>query len=177
MPNHIYSVLKIHYNGDGNTEEKNQELLTELATSKSDFDFNTIIPMPEDSETFFNRDDGLTSDVEAKFGKENTWYGWAVKNWGTKWNAYGIRVVKGSWNSVIYFQTAWNIPDPILKKLFEKYPEYDFTFVGVDEGGYFARFIKIDRENGAEKKTDVTWSDDNDPDSHIRNALNETLNE
>ena len=43
-----------------------------------------------------------------------TWYGWSIRNWGTKWNA-GETVILD--RDTIQFDTAWSNPAPIVQKL------------------------------------------------------------
>jgi hypothetical protein len=55
---------------------------------------------------------------------EYCWYEWALKHWGTKWNAYDVNVIDGS----IYFKTAWSCPTPIVQALAKSLPP-DASFV------------------------------------------------
>lgn len=90
MPNNVKNKLTI----DGG-----EEIFAYLKSDKSDFDFNKIIPMPE---YIYNAD--LSSDAEKILGEDYTWYGWRLKNWGTKWNAYSVEVD----GDTITFETAWS---------------------------------------------------------------------
>lgn len=64
-----------------------------------------------------------------------TWYEWCIKNWGTKWNAYGYDTNGLEYHDgdSLYFQTAWSAPHPILEKLSEKYPDLTFEHSWADE--------------------------------------------
>ena len=65
-----------------------------------------------------------------------TWYEWSIKNWGTKWNAYGLDTYENEVtdsNPTLSFQTAWSAPHPILAKLAEMYPEVSFEHTWADE--------------------------------------------
>lgn len=60
-----------------------------------------------------------------------TWYDWCCCNWGTKWNSS-----EAYWcfdNRVLYFQTAWSAPFPVIEAMAEKYPELNFTHQWADE--------------------------------------------
>ncbi len=60
-----------------------------------------------------------------------TWYEWRCRNWGTKWNA-----CEPNWcleEGVLYFQTAWSAPFPIIEAMAAKYPELEFTHRWADE--------------------------------------------
>jgi hypothetical protein len=57
------------------------------------------------------------------------WYDWAVKNWGTKWNSSdGVYE-----NDTLSFQTAWSLPEPVLVKLSEMFPDVRISVVYADE--------------------------------------------
>lgn len=60
-----------------------------------------------------------------------TWYGWSIKNWGTKWNSYS-----NSYNDetkTLSFQTAWGAPHEIVKKLSEMFPDVTIRHGWADE--------------------------------------------
>ena len=56
------------------------------------------------------------------------WYQWSIKNWGTKWNAYQTEDKRNS-STEIFFQTAWNCPLPVIKKLSEEFTD---ALIGID---------------------------------------------
>lgn len=57
------------------------------------------------------------------------WYDWAVRNWGTKWNSSD-----GFYeNDTLSFQTAWSLPEPVLVKLSEMFPDITIGVVYADE--------------------------------------------
>jgi len=68
-----------------------------------------------------------------------TWYEWAIKYWGTKWNAYSgsIHTERSPNWIALYFETAWSPPDPVLHVLAELYPDLRFLEICADEGGGF----------------------------------------
>lgn len=62
------------------------------------------------------------------------WYDWSVANWGTKWDAYELKVLKDTPDQLKFrFQTAWAPPIPVLNKLMEMYPDLNFKCRGRDE--------------------------------------------
>lgn len=66
------------------------------------------------------------------------WYHWSIDNWGTKWNAYDISIVRKDSSKVeIVFNTAWSFPLPVFTKMQEMFPELVFTTYSVDEGWIF----------------------------------------
>lgn len=54
-----------------------------------------------------------------------TWYDWAIWNWGTKWNACNCNLSYD--HDFIGFSTAWDYPEPVLRKLSAMYPDVKFT--------------------------------------------------
>lgn len=60
------------------------------------------------------------------------WYDWAVENWGTKWNSYGQDHNKNTLNTV-WFETAWSMPEPVIKALSEEFPHMRFKIEWADE--------------------------------------------
>lgn len=150
MPNHSYSVLKFSYHGDKG--EKIKEIQSFLKSENSELDFEKIIATK-------------TNTCEE-----------AVSLWGTKWNAYDVKLKSiGDWKLVYTFQTAWSYPAPIIKKLHEIFKGVEITFVAADDGRWFA--FKSERdENG--KLTEVLFNreNNNDPSGIIRDTVFESLN-
>jgi len=59
-----------------------------------------------------------------------TWYGWARKNWGTKWNALGPSVIS---ENCIEFDTAWDGVVALIEKLSAIFPDVVFEYKYADE--------------------------------------------
>lgn len=71
------------------------------------------------------------------------WYKWCINNWGTKWGACEEYVE----DNFISFQTAWNVPDPILEAFAYICDEYNVTFKGKyadEDRGSNAGYISSD---------------------------------
>ena len=93
----------------------------------NDYPFNMIIPMPDDILR-----DNLTMEQRKESNGRN-WYDWSVQNWGTKWDAYEVRVQRLSDTSLyVMLETAWSPPIPIFEKLVELGFEVSAYFL--DEG-------------------------------------------
>lgn len=167
MPNHVTNILTIN-----ESEEKVRKFLDAVKGEKSDFDFNKIIPMPEELSiescstgehgmSFLLGDKSALDGYDAKRREEairlgakylvnialygaQDWYDWCRANWGTKWNAYDIDVD----GNKIRFDTAWNAPAPVYRKIAEMFPDYNIEIVYADEDcGYNAgRFLIEDGE-------------------------------
>lgn len=57
------------------------------------------------------------------------WYDWRCQNWGTKWDACRPQMK----DNIIWFDTAWGMPEPFFIKLSETFPNVLFTVEWADE--------------------------------------------
>lgn len=147
MPNNIYQRLRIDKWNDNTTIPKLKE---QILNEEGNFDFNRIIPQPKN---IFN---GSLGEKERQMcveeGRPN-WYDWNKENWHTKWNAYSFDIKDDDENTLIFdFQTAWNIPTPIMNKIFEMAKGCEIHYLAVDEGGFFAVSVKVDEEGNETEK-------------------------
>lgn len=88
------------------------------------------------------------ADTVEKSSKDNSWYNWNNRNWGTKWdvgltedsykNTYMEGPTPNGNNSVVYynFDTAWSPPVPALEKLSAQYPKLLLTLSYEEETGW-----------------------------------------
>ena len=76
-------------------------------------DFNILIPQP--TNVFQGN---LSSVEEKKYGKENCWYEWRTKHWGTPKNAHedSVEWLEDGLVEIIFW-TDWSSPKPWLNKL------------------------------------------------------------
>lgn len=176
MPNWVFNKVKFY------GEPERIEALKEFVKGEEyEFDFNKIIPMPEDLKLVAGSDETIARNCAAarKLGRTtceelkkpwansktfdewadlgdkylsnikkygaSTWYDWCWDNWGTKWNAN-----EPYWQGMdfVSFNTAWNAPENIYKKLSELYPDVSFTVCFADEDlGSNCGTIEYDGEN------------------------------
>jgi len=109
------------------------------------FDFNNILPMPEelentlvpvpDPETFKNR------RLRKLYGTDS-WYDWKILHWGTKWNSFNGEIADMDDEYLVYkFDTAWSPPEPVIHALREKFEEISITAFfdepGMEIAGYY----------------------------------------
>lgn len=96
------------------------------------FDFEKIIPMPDDIYM------GSVGPEERKIYGEKNWYDWSCKNWGTKWNAMEAELEGTTYR----LETAWSPCSPVIAVLAKRFPEatmrYSYSesglgFCGVEE--------------------------------------------
>lgn len=134
MPNHVTN--KIIIRGDAlvlKTLELEVQGLGDDGEVVASFDFNQIIPTPDD---VFQ---GNLSFEEQVKTRGRNWYDWNRQNWGTKWNAYNFGLTEiREYSLTFVFDTAWSPPTPVIKTLAQRFPEVDIKHHFIDEGGNFA---------------------------------------
>src|SRR6266478_2235736 len=142
MPN--WTSNYIHAEGDPSDI---RAFLDAIKADDTVLDFNRIIPMPEllkhtgsgqctiDSKTvssWYLIDDKhsrlFTPEEEEQLAEigYSSWYDWSCAHWGTKWNACRAVIADESDIALgcvrIDFNTAWDAPVPVLKKIVEMFP-------------------------------------------------------
>ena len=120
MPNWTYNNVQFI----GKTEDNVKQLQTMLKSDDNEFDFNNVIPMPNElSDTVSGSENAKpewqkeqSKKLKAKYGADN-WYDWSINNWVTKWNACNTEVELNE-NVLNYtFETAWDAPREIVRAL------------------------------------------------------------
>lgn len=148
MPNHIYQKIRI---SDWNYTDKFKELKKQILNENNEFDFNLLIPQPENIFLEPLGDEERQMCIEQN---RPNWYDWNEENWNTKWNAYDTDVIRNDDTIEFTFQTAWNIPVPIIEKILKLFKGYEIRYLGVCEGGFFAVEIFQDEE-GVQTQKDL----------------------
>ncbi|MFZ5753554.1 MAG: hypothetical protein ACOY3J_04890 [Bacillota bacterium] len=128
MPNHITNILTAY--GDKEKVRAMFEAIKNDEIGTGSIDFNKITPMPE----YIYRGDLGREEIE-KYGAENCWYDWSIKNWGTKWNSYGYdeHTAENFDGSTVKFLTAWSSVSDLMKKLSSMFPDIRFDYKWADE--------------------------------------------
>ena len=129
MPNHTINDVDIQVNtGEDKELLALAELKTKLNIGENEFDFNSIIPQPNDWNsvevypTF--PDISGTERVEPS----ESWYDWRLQNWGTKWNSYEFELYDESESKLqVRFLTAWCPPHEIFIALRNYCNEYNLA--------------------------------------------------
>jgi len=143
MPNHTTNFVTIETNTNVQEEiQALEELKNDLRIKEDMFDFNGIIPMPEEikkgatlgldmetGEKVEHKDYVLDGGVYKpkhrlarkrlmmEYGCDN-WYDFANLHWGTKWNAYEFELIQDEEHILfVSFLTAWDSPRGIAEKL------------------------------------------------------------
>jgi len=146
MPNNTSNKLKFMCFSD---ESKLKEIENYLKSENSILDFNNVLPL---------------NDQEPR------------EIWGTKWNAYSIHKLQPeTWSLVYFFETAWSYPMPIIRCIFDKFPDVYISFDSACEGGWFALSMNRDDEGGKIETIEYTTQLGNDPKGEIRKAIHSSL--
>lgn len=67
------------------------------------------------------------------------WYGWSIEHWGCKWNGGRCEVHRSSETELeLHFETAWNPPEPVLRRIAQAHPTLSGSVDYLDEGFGFA---------------------------------------
>ena len=109
----------------GADQKEIDEVIDFLRSEKSEFDFNNIIPIPNEiKETM---EEGC-----------HDWYEWSRKNWGTKYNACDARRE----GNVIVFETPSYGVAHLILMVSEKFKEvvFDYEFAATNFGHNTARY-------------------------------------
>lgn len=109
-----------------------------------EFDFEALIPIPP--EIVATHDD--CSDTARNLAHEVTGYPngreWALANWGTIWNATGLRIMCSGKDLLdIVFDTPWCCPQLVFEVLAAQYPNVKGCVFAVEKGNGWGLAGKI----------------------------------
>ena len=148
-----------------------ENLVAQLESETSHFDFNKVIPMPQELT-------GITSPVKTfktkaevdeynnrelpggfEVGKAITnakhkallkkyghaeWYNWSIAKWGCKWNngdEVGISDNSKNGHASYDFDTPWGPPEGIYEALREQFPEVAISWFYNEPGMEFSGYL------------------------------------
>lgn len=159
MPNWVRNIVSVQ------NEKAIQETLSK-ENGRDLFDFQKIIPMPEELDESSDRYiENLSIEEKLlllkKTGGIDNWYDWRVKNWDTKWNAAETVVLS---NKKVMFDTAWSAPFNIFKELSEKYHtkvKVRYADEGITENSgtiIYEDGIEIDYKEGDKRFCNRVWN-------------------
>ena len=64
----------------------------------------------------------------------SSWYDWAIKNWGTKWNAYYQSIQRLEGKDIIQFDTAWSDVHGLIAKVAPENLTINYEYADEDTG-------------------------------------------
>lgn len=133
MPNHVTNELIFR----NISLERQAEILAKIVNSEGRIDFGILVPVP------INVWRGNVSTRHEKAFRK-TAMDWTRENWGTKWNAYEIRpIVQTDDTLTVTFDTAWSPPFPWLAAVFNGL-KVSFDHNWFDEGQDHAHADRFD---------------------------------
>ena len=89
--------------------------------------------------------DNFKEDFDNALAKDESWYWWNVRNWGTKWdvavsddNQYPDTTLEVTEEGALmyHFNTAWSPVEEVISRLSEMYPSLDFDYEFEEEQGW-----------------------------------------
>ena len=157
MPNWCSNYLQI----ETKTPKQFTKLIQGITNdSEQPFDFNRIIPTPEELRNTSAPNKENPQEMIKKYGYSD-WYDFRCARWGTKWNARDVELTLESPTSLsISFNTAWSPPLPIIEKIAKKYPFAEITLSYYEEGMGFAGEVSYYKGNllyEQEQETNCEW--------------------
>jgi hypothetical protein len=173
MPNWCANSLKLVA-----STSKSKQLLRKInkmlkATEPEEYTharlFQLMKPMPDDLMNSEAAHGGTFEEVEArnKNHQENitkygyaTWYGWALNEWGTKWDARIEFAEITKQSTTIYFDTAWSPPMGVYEHLEKIGFKVEATYCecGVGYAGAYA--------NGKDREFEISFYKYNENDEN-----------
>lgn len=155
MANSCFNEITIE--GDS-TELK--KLLRYVKSRESEFDFNKILPYPEE---YSKMDAGGNNE-----GYQHGGYEWCIANWGTKWKPAEVIINLYGNTLSVSFESAWSPALGITAKLAELFPGIKITHsyeeVGMDFSGnvVYENGKLIDESGGCFEEYSTGELDDED---------------
>lgn len=128
MPNWCFNNLVVSGPAKAVLEFKKQARLQNATKDEaSDFSFEQLIPTP--SQLMKQQPgSGLANLQQAPANPaDDDWYGWRVRNWGTKWDPQFELVKETKGQLVFHGESAWSPPLPGLLKVSEQFPALTFS--------------------------------------------------
>ena len=127
MPNYCENELSVV-----GKDEDVEEVFDFIESNYGAFDFNTIVPYPEnyrlrdqeyeDCETEADRKAFVEKWGDWKNGYNSGGYDWCREHWSTKWNAIRPR----RFENKMFFMTAWGPPTNVIIALAKRFCEVSF---------------------------------------------------
>lgn len=177
MPNWMRVALEI--SGDKKQATEFINTIGDGVGSEQIINFEKIIAPPS------NLFRGNLGDAERDYCRQNNipnWYDWNTANWGTKWNAsYCELNFNSEGNMVLFFETAWALPVPILERI-EEMVQQDFKKIQIygefiEESYAVAGTIFIDKDEAVVREIQMNFNYDDEKGSGTVTATDEEGNE
>ena len=80
-----------------------------------------------------------------KDGYNSGGYSWCVKEWGTKWGCYDVKLEIDTNDELFYqFNSAWSPPEPLIKKMSKMFPDLNFELRYFECGMGFNGILEVE---------------------------------
>lgn len=100
---------------------------------------------PEEQEQYWTDHNGTYGFKESDGGYSCGGCDWCYENWGTKWNFCYLKPVVEGDNSLYYeFDTAANPPEPVIRKMGERFPMLRFELRSFEHAMEFNGILVIE---------------------------------
>ncbi len=130
MENTIWNMITI--SGNLESRKKLLETVKSKVQENVDFDFRSIIPIPENCHSFFSY--------------------WNTSSNVVDYEETNIKENNENENTIIRFISSWTPPFPIFEKLASMFPELEFLFQYEDECSDISGYEKYKNGASVEKK-------------------------
>tara|TARA_R110002020_G_scaffold3785_1_gene16819 strand:+ start:177 stop:584 length:408 start_codon:yes stop_codon:yes gene_type:complete len=128
MPNWCENSVSIWAENEKDIQEFKKKAFKTDKDGAEVFQFNNLIPMPEEI-----KDTTALSDTP-------NWYDWANENWGTKWDVEAMVSNEDIDSIEIEFETAWCPPQPVYDYIRTNFPDLTISWFfhepGMEMAGY-----------------------------------------
>lgn len=166
MPNWCENRITIKPKGKEEADKFLKECCSKNEKGKYEIDFDKIIPEPrriEDcpADCIANDKTPIEKDEDRPWFN---WYEWRRRFWETKWGADTLSIdVDDDWIDVT-FNTAWNPPMPIIKKIMQMFPksfveavflEEGFEYIGIITSEGYKFYEELPLENLTKEAKDI----------------------
>jgi len=133
MPNWCNNKLVIY-----GSEHALTSFMSAAKNEETKFSMGVFFPMPDEirnTNSPSRATEEEKQDLINRYGAED-WYGWAINNWGTKWDfsAESVSEEYQDGEVEIDFETAWGPPDKFMEKLAAKFPNLAFVHMYAESG-------------------------------------------
>jgi len=165
MPNWCENDLRVI-----GKKEEIQRFLDHVKTESSRFDFETIIPYPDEfkkldetAAAWEKNKDKPPNAMRPKDGFNSGGYEWCINNWGTKWNLVEGDYCKIDFDEMeqwgdectleLHFDTAWSPPVPVIHEASNLFPELTFELRYFEQGCAFNGIYRVQNKKVELDKT------------------------
>ena len=135
MPNHCTNsvTLKGEFKHRQEFVDKNKGFTWQDTAKKGTYkelSFHAQVPMPKKH-----------ISAHDKTAKNDGWYSWSNKHWGTKWDCYEEYLNHEQDSTSYTFDTAWCPPFAWIQKVSRKFPHLQFEVEWAEEAGEGGKFM------------------------------------